>query len=88
MISTSDIINELIDPLNKDQKEIMLSLLESIQTNRLKTSFDKYLPTVIDEKVKPKKAIITEGKEITGNKEEDKNTARDNVIDIRRLAGI
>ena len=83
-----NIINELIDPLNKDQKEIMLSLLESIQTNRLKTSFDKYLPTVIDEKVKPKKAIITEGKEITGNKEEDKNTARDNVIDIRRLAGI
>lgn len=84
------IISELIDPLNKSQKEIMMDLLESVQTDRLKTSFDRYLPTVIDNKKPQQKAIITEGKEITGNKKEDikKSGARDNVIDIRRLAGL
>jgi len=38
-----------------------------------------------------KKAIITEGKEVTGNKKQKQDMttgARDNVIDIRRLAGL
>jgi len=85
-----EIISELTDPLNKSQKEIMMDLLESVQTDRLKTSFDRYLPTVLDGKEKPKKAIITEGKEVTGNKKQQEMTtgARDNVIDIRRLAGL
>ena len=70
----------------------MLDLLESVQTDRLQNSFDRYLPTVIDgKKPEQKKAIITEGKEVTGNKiqKQDMTTgARDNVIDIRRLAGL
>ena len=43
-----DLINDLIQPLAKDQREIMIDLLESVQTNRLQSQFDKYLPTVID----------------------------------------
>tara|TARA_Y100000114_G_C11752382_1_gene325055 strand:+ start:1021 stop:2103 length:1083 start_codon:yes stop_codon:yes gene_type:complete len=82
------VINELVNPLNKEQKEVMLDLLESVQTDRLKKSFDKYLPTVIENNTQPKKAVLTEGKEVTGNKEEKNIKASDNVIDIRRLAGI
>ena len=84
-------VAELISPLSKDQKEIMIDLLESVQTNRLRSAFDKYLPAVIDGKTPEKKAIITEGKEITGNREETQdsdNNASANVIDIRRLAGL
>ena len=69
----------------------MLDLLESVQTDRLQNSFERYLPTVIDgKKPEQKKAIITEGKEVTGNKKQQEMTtgARDNVIDIRRLAGL
>jgi len=68
----------------------MMDLLESVQTDRLRNSFEKYLPTVIDGKGEVrKKAIITEGKEVTGNKKQEMTTsARDNVIDIRRLAGL
>jgi len=88
-------INELIAPLSKDQKEIMTDLLESVQTPKLRSSFDKYLPSVIDSNTPAKqKAPLTEGKEITGNREQSSQTnvsrkADDgNVIDIKRLAGI
>jgi hypothetical protein len=89
-----DVLNELAGPLSKDQKEIMMDLLESVQTAKLRSAFDKYLPAVIDGKTPAKKALITEGKEITGNRDEksqinvSRHTAEDNVVDIRRLAGL
>jgi hypothetical protein len=83
-------IAELVEPLNKQHKTVMIDLLESIQTDRLRSAFDKYLPTVLDDKVNNStKAVLTESKEITGNKKTQQSTsARDNVIDIRRLAGL
>ena len=88
-----DIMNELIAPLSKDQREIMTDLLESVKTAKLRTQFDKYLPSVIDGGTPAKrKAQLVEGKEITGNREEKSNVSRQaedgNVIDIRRLAGL
>ena len=84
--------NELIAPLSKDQKDIMMDLLESVQTEKLSSSFDKYLPAVIDGKSpEKKKANLTEGKEITGNREEKTISSKadeNNVIDIKRLAGL
>jgi hypothetical protein len=88
-----DIMNNLIDPLSKDQKEIMSELLESVQTNRLQSAFDKYLPAVIDGKTPAKKATLTEGKEVTGNRDTVSQTnvssnADDNLIEFKRLAGL
>jgi hypothetical protein len=89
-----DLINDLIQPLAKDQREIMIDLLESVQTNRLKTQFDKYLPAVIDGKTPAKKATLTEGTEVTGNREttnvssQQADEVNNNVIDIKRLAGL
>tara|TARA_E500000081_G_scaffold128836_1_gene137408 strand:+ start:642 stop:1733 length:1092 start_codon:yes stop_codon:yes gene_type:complete len=84
-------INELTGPLSKDQKEIMIDLLESVQTAKLRSAFDKYLPAVIDGKTPEKKAILKEGKEVTGNREEKTNVsdnASDNVVELRKLAGL
>lgn len=84
-------INELLSPLNKGQKEIMTDLLESVQTDRLTSAFNKYLPAVIDGKTPATKAVITEGKEVTGNREIQTNVssqADSNVVDIKRLAGL
>ena len=88
-----DILNELTTPLSKEQKEIMSDLLESVQTAKLSSAFDKYLPAVINGNTPAKKALITEGKEVTGNREKSQtNVSRqaddNNVIDIRRLAGL
>jgi hypothetical protein len=87
------IMNSLVAPLGNDQREIMTDLLESVQTDRLQKSFDKYLPSVIDGNTPAKrKAPLTEGTEVTGNREETKMTTKaddnNNVLDIRRLAGL
>ena len=87
-------INSLIEPLSKGQKDIMIDLLESVQTNRLQSAFDKYLPSVIGGKAPAQKAVLAEAKEVTGNRDTKSQTnvsrtADDsNVLDIRRLAGL
>ena len=62
------VINGLIEPLSKDQREIMTDLLESVQTPKLDSAFNKYLPAVIDGNAPAKKkATLNEAKEVTGN---------------------
>ena len=68
----------------------MSELLESVQTDKLKTAFDKYLPTVMEGKSTEKK-VLTEAKEVTGDKQAqqiggEEKTAE--IFDIRRLAGL
>lgn len=85
-------INKLIAPLSKDQQSIMTDLLESIQTPKLQAAFDKYLPAVIDGNgPAKKKAVLSEAKEITGNRtQNDVRQAGDdnNVVELKRLAGL
>lgn len=88
-----DTVNELISPLSKSQREIMTDLLESVQTSKLRASFNRYLPSVLNEgKSTPakQKAQLNEGTSITGNREikTDTNTSNENVIALRRLAGL
>jgi hypothetical protein len=87
-----EIMHSLVAPLSNQQQEIMKDLLESVQTNRLESQFGKYLPTVIDGEApeKAKKAKLTEGTSHTGNREtvQTSKSVDDNVVDIRRLAGI
>lgn len=85
-------LTELLSPLNAEKEEVMRNLLESVQTTRLETAFEKYLPAVLSEDVvKSKKTKLTESvKEVTGDKASQKKTEEDttNVIDLRRLAGL
>ena len=91
-IARNEKVSKLIAPLSKDQQSIMTDLLESVQTSKLQAAFDKYLPAVIDGKGPAKqKAVLAEAKEITGNRENnDVKKAGDdnNVVDIKRLAGL
>ena len=85
------IMNELLSPLNTEQKEIMGELMESVKTSKLVESFDKYLPAVIAGKAPQKKQALVEAKEITGNKVSNSNRSSEednNIVDIRRLAGL
>ena len=91
-VKRKDTINDMVAPLSKDQREIMVDLLESVQTAKLRSAFDKYLPAVIDGKgPAKKKAVLAEGKEVTGNREQSndiKADADNNVVDLKRLAGL
>ena len=90
------VMSDLLGTLNEEKASLMKNLLESVQTPRLQDAFDKYLPAVLNngsEKVATKKAMINESvKEITGDKaaikQKNEGESRDNVIDIKRLAGL
>ena len=83
-------MEELLAPLNQEKAAVMRNLLESVQTNRLSSAFEKYLPAVLaDRSVKASKVITENVSVATGDKsarvqEED----RSNVIDLKRLAGL
>jgi hypothetical protein len=85
------VMSELLAPLSADKREIMKELLESVQTKKLTESFDKYLPAVMEgqsRKVATKKAMLSEGTEVTGNRESKPEVGLDNILDIRKLAGL
>jgi hypothetical protein len=87
------IVDELIAPLATSQKAIMTELLESVQTTKLRSNFEKYLPAVIAGEAPQKRKALVEAKEITGNKQTNsvsssKSDTDNNIYDIRRLAGI
>jgi len=84
------IISELLAPLNAEQRSIMGELMETVKTERLNESFDKYLPAVIAGKAPQKKQALVEAKEITGNKISNNPNSSESadIIDIRKLAGL
>ena len=83
------VINELIQPLNAEQKDIMTNLLESVQTGQLRKQFEKYVPAVINGRSPAKKQALKEGTEITGDKQiVNAGQFNSKLVDIKRLAGI
>jgi len=85
------VMGELLAPLGADKREIMKELLESVQTKKLNEAFDKYLPAVMEgqtRKVADKKVMLSEGSEVTGNRESKPEVGLDNILDIRKLAGL
>jgi hypothetical protein len=93
-IARGSVMNELLGVLNKEKAQVMSQLLENVQTDRLKTAFDKYLPAVLNNtanvEVTSSKKTLTESKSaVTGDKTA-KNSA-ENVVkidEIKRLAGL
>jgi hypothetical protein len=88
-------LDELLKTLNKEKAEVMSSLLEGVQTAKLQSAYDKYLPAVLNNsqstvKAEKPKAVLSESRvEITGDKSAKTNVVVDNnVVDIKRLAGL
>lgn len=86
-----EVMSELLNPLTGDKKTVMNELLESVQTEKLRSAFDKYLPAVMAGEA-PKKKALTEGTEVTGDKVQahqiggEEKTAE--IFTIRKLAGL
>lgn len=89
-VQRREIMSELLSPLAGEKKTVMSELLESVQTEKLRGAFDKYLPAVMAGEA-PKKKALTEGIEVTGNKQAttvsgEEKTAE--IFTIRKLAGL
>jgi hypothetical protein len=90
-------MHQLLSPLSGDKKAVMKDLLESVKTERLEKSFNKYLPAVLNEsqiiKTESKSSVLNEGLvEKTGDRAtvQDKKTSEGDqaIAEMRRLAGL
>jgi hypothetical protein len=95
------LMSEMLGPLNKGQKELMGTLLESVKTAQLQSAYKKYLPSVLSEDTNVKtqatqKAKLTETRntrrEVNGDKV-NKGTQPDvggsaDIIELKKLAGL
>jgi predicted component of type VI protein secretion system len=91
LMERKSVMNEMLGTLSSDKKEVMRSLLESVRTPKLREAFDKYLPAVIDgykKKATTEKVALTESIEVTGDKESKSSVGLDDILDIRKLAGL
>lgn len=90
LMQRKQIMAEMLAPLSADKKEVMQQLLESVKTEKLSVAFDKYLPAVMDGEKKKvtQKVALTESSEVTGNRETKPEVGLDNILDIRKLAGL
>jgi len=85
---------ELLGTLTKDKAKVMTELLEGVQTPKLKSAFDKYLPAVLTngKPAQPavSKQVLSESLVVTGDKavRAAPDQYDNNVIDLRRLAGL
>lgn len=86
----NSLMEELLNPLNEEKREVMQGLLESVQTSRLKGAFEKYLPAVLANtpSAKSRKVIVENVAEVTGDKAAKQGFNQNNVIDLKRLAGL
>ena len=96
------IMSEMLGPLNKGQKELMKTLLESTRTSQLKAAYKKYLPSVLSEDADvvttkkatlteskteaPKRRRVVEGNNVKGAPQEVAGTA--DIIELKKLAGL
>ena len=84
-------LSEMLKPLNREKASVMHELLENVQTDKLQSAFEKYLPAVLNNSVvkKSEKAVLSESRvEITGDKSAKTVSKDTNVIELKRLAGL
>jgi len=92
------IMGELLAPLAKERAVVMTQMLESVQTPKLRQAYDKYLPAVLNAKSdsaakseQVARVQLSESKEtteITGDKPAKPAQDVNNIVEIKRLAGL
>lgn len=85
-------LNEMLKPLAADKAAVMESLLESVVTEKLEGTFQKYLPAVMTGSgIKSDRKVVNESvKTMTGDRNAKTQDSYDaeNIVEIRRLAGL
>ena len=90
-------LESMLKPLNKEKAAVMADLLESVQTSKLQSAYEKYLPAVLNNGTAkvvtaPQKAVLAESRSaVTGDKTaKTVATAQPdtNVVELKRLAGL
>jgi ribosomal protein S17E len=93
-------MNDLLAPLGKRQKAVMVELLQTVKTEKLAESFKKYLPAVLNEdKATPQtetrsplnesvRTAKTGDRRASAAQQEDESREAADIQEIKKLAGI
>jgi hypothetical protein len=87
-------MSDLMKPLNKEKQAVMSQLLETVQTDKLQSAYEKYLPAVLNnstiQKAEKAHVLVESRLEVTGDKSAKVSVESNdnNVIEIKRLAGL
>lgn len=90
-------MSSLLKPLLGEKRKVMVSLLESVATEDLDKSFEKYLPSVLNESAPAASALVRETKqklaesvktEKTGNRASARQDSADELAHLKILAGL
>ena len=78
------VVSSLVSSLGGVQKRMMLSLLESVETDKLEKEFNRYLPQVLERKIEPRKVISESAvtkhlKESNGNRVQRESVVVENI---------
>jgi len=89
-VQREKVLSELLTPLDKNKREVMTQLLESVQTDRLRIAYDKYLPAVLNNRQQP---VVTSGRNMLHESTGDKTNKvvpidETDLSEIKRLAGL
>lgn len=91
-VQRKELMGELLSTLNREKQTVMKELLESVQTDKLRSAFEKYLPAVLNNAPTQPKAdrVLTESHvAVTGDKTAKTTaTTETNVVELKRLAGL
>lgn len=91
-VQRKELMGELLSTLNREKQTVMKELLESVQTDKLRSAFEKYLPAVLNNAQTQPKAerVLTESHvAVTGDKTAKTTaTTETNVVELKRLAGL
>ena len=92
-VNRKEALTGLLKTLNKEKAEVMSSLLENVQTDKLQSAYEKYLPAVLNNASTPAKVakpVLAESRvEVTGDKSAKPDAdVNNNVVELRRLAGL
>lgn len=92
LMERKTVMSEMLAPLNADKREVMQQLLEGVQTSKLRDAYNKYLPAVMEGEApkakKTEKVALVESAEVTGDRKTKPEVGLDNILDIRKLAGL
>lgn len=90
-----EIVSGLLKTLNKEKAQVMGQLLENVQTDKLQSAFEKYLPAVLNEttgRTRGDSRVLTENRKVATGDKSAVNAApvetTNNVVELKRLAGL
>lgn len=87
-LTRNKVMSKLLGPLGKDKRVVMEEMLKTVETSKLNEAYDKYLPAVLNETVRPSvdRKVLAESRTVKdGNKTHVTREDSTLAVEIQKL---